>query len=113
MTKTKTKPKAPAKSVQTKATPVKSVQEAKPAEGYAGHKVGSRKATIHELFDKEGDDVAWTRGKKTGLKETTLRTWFAFWRRSAKPATAKKATKVKNNSVNPPVSKSEAVPAAA
>jgi hypothetical protein len=86
---------------QPKATPVKSVQAAKLAEGY-GHKVGSRKSVIHELFDREDEQTAWVRGKKIGLKETTLRTWFAFWRRSAKPATAKKATKVKTNSVNPP-----------
>jgi hypothetical protein len=49
--------------------------------GYGGHTVGSRKGTIHELFDKEGEDVAWTRGLKIGLKQGTLRSWFAAWKR--------------------------------
>ena len=92
-------------------TPAKSVQAAKPTEGYRGHKVGSRKATIHELFDREGDDTAWTRGLKIGLKEATLRTWFAHWRRQTKPAPAKKKG-AKTNSVTAPTTKPEAVAAA-
>ena len=77
--KTKSKPKA-------KAAPV----QAKPAEGYAGHKVGSRKGMIHQLHDREGVEVAWTRGLKMGLKENTLRTWFGTWARQSKKTTAKK-----------------------
>ena len=32
------------------------------------NKAGSRKGTIHELFDQQGEEVAWTRGIKIGLK---------------------------------------------
>jgi hypothetical protein len=103
--KGKTKPKA-----RAKAAPAKSVRTAKPVmEGYRRqHKAGSRKSTIHELFDREGDETAWTRGLKIGLKEATLRTWFAHWRRQAKPAKGKKTAKSKTNSVAAPTSKSGA-----
>jgi hypothetical protein len=57
--------------------------------GYAGHKSGSRKGVIHELFDREGAEVAWTRGIKLKLKEGTLRSWFGAWNRSAPTAAAK------------------------
>ena len=57
---------------------------ATPEQGYKDHKPGSRKGVIHQLFDEEGDDTAWTRGKREGLKESTLRGWFAAWR-SEKP----------------------------
>jgi hypothetical protein len=47
-------------------------------EGYKGmHKAGSRKGTLHELYDKEGPKVAFTRGKKMGLSENSLRSWFS------------------------------------
>jgi hypothetical protein len=100
-----TKPK-----VRTKRATAKSVWTAKPVmEGYRRqHKAGSRKSTVHELFDREGDETAWTRGLKIGLKEATLRTWFAHWRRQAKPAKAKKTAKSKTNSVVAPTSKPEA-----
>src|SRR5262245_4949184 len=54
----------------------------KPAEpeqgsGYKNqHVEGSRKGKVHELFDKEGPEAAWTLGLKLKLKEGTLRTWF-------------------------------------
>jgi hypothetical protein len=70
--------------------------------GYKNHMAGSRKGVIHELFDKEGMEVAWTRGRKMGLKESSLRSWFARWGggkkpapKVSKPATAKPEVKPK------------------
>jgi hypothetical protein len=74
--------------------------------GYQAHKAGSRKGTIHELHDKEGAEVAWTRGLKMGLKQSTLRTWFAFWARQGNDAAAKK---VRTNSAAAPINRSDAV----
>ena len=48
---------------------------------YKGQQEGSRKAKVHELFDKQGDTAAWTLGLKLKLKENTLRSWFGEWRR--------------------------------
>ena len=36
---------------------------------------------MHELFDKEGAEAAWVLGLKLKLKEGTLRSWFAAWKR--------------------------------
>lgn len=63
----------------------------------AKHKEGSRKSKVHALFDQEGQDAAWTLGIKLKLAQSTLRAWFATWRREAQPvrkkvATAKRAT---------------------
>jgi hypothetical protein len=48
---------------------------------YGTHKEGSRKGKVHELFDKEGPEAAWVLGLKLKLKEGTLRSWFAAWKR--------------------------------
>lgn len=63
-----------------------------PAKGYGGHKEGSRKATVHEVFDKQGPEAAFTRGMKLKLAENTLHSWFATWRRESQPVKKKKAT---------------------
>jgi hypothetical protein len=42
---------------------------------------GSRKQQLYELFDREGRDVAWERGKQMGLKEATLKSSFNAWER--------------------------------
>jgi hypothetical protein len=55
--------------------------------GYRSHKEGSRKGKVHELFDKQGPEAAWTLGLKLKLKQGTLRSWFAAWAK----ATGKKA----------------------
>ena len=79
--------------------PVKpSIAGKAPEQGYGRHKEGSRKGTIHELFDKEGQDVAWTRGLKVGLKQGTLRSWFAAWKR----VQSKSKNKSETNSSTPP-----------
>jgi hypothetical protein len=54
--------------------------------GYKNHMPGSRKGTIHQLYDEEGVEVAWTRGLKMKLKESSLRSWFARWGGGKKPA---------------------------
>jgi hypothetical protein len=41
---------------------------------------GRRKGKVQELFKSQGPSAAWTLGLKLGLKETTLRRWFAGWR---------------------------------
>jgi hypothetical protein len=84
--KSKPKIKSKPKSAATTAEP-----------GYAGHTMGSRKGTVHELFDKEGEEVAWTRGLKIGLKQGTLRSWFAAWKRLQNNS----KDKVKTNSSTP------------
>jgi len=52
-----------------------------PKQSYGRHKEGSRKARVHQLFDKEGHEAAWVLGLKLQLKQTTLRGWFAAWKR--------------------------------
>jgi len=65
------------------------------------HRDGSRKGKVHELFNKEGPEVAFTRGTKLGLQKSTLMTWFGTWRReqankkTVTAATKKTAAKVK------------------
>ena len=54
--------------------------------GYKHHKPGSRKGRVHELFDNEGPEAAWTLGRRLKLKEGTLRSWFGTWRRADKAA---------------------------
>lgn len=92
MTKTATKA---AKSAP-KAPPVRSIEK-----GYKSHNKGSRKGRIHELFDKQGADTAWTAGLKAGLKEGTLRAWFGVWRREAP------AKKGKGKAATPPKPEAE------
>jgi hypothetical protein len=57
--------------------------------GYKGHVEGSRKAKVHELYDKQGAEAAWTLGLKLKLKQGTLRSWFSAWhqkKNSTRPA---------------------------
>jgi hypothetical protein len=58
------------------------------------HREGSRKGKVHALYDKQGQDAAWTLGLKLKLKESTLRTWLGTWNRGAvkpKPKANRKA----------------------
>jgi hypothetical protein len=61
------------------------------AESYKGHQEGSRKGRVHQLFDTQGEDAAWTLGRKLKLKKSSLRSWFGEWRRAKKPASKKPA----------------------
>jgi len=72
-----------------------------PAKGYAGHKEGSRKATVHEVFDNQGPEAAFTRGIKLKLSENTLHSWIATWRRAATPMKKKPTTKVTKTATPP------------
>jgi hypothetical protein len=52
-----------------------------PEHSFGGHKEGSRKGKVHQLFDEQGAEAAWVLGLKLKLKEGTLRSWFAAWKR--------------------------------
>jgi hypothetical protein len=88
---TNMKPSAKARSKPATKGKVKTMTEGAP---YKHHKVGSRKATIHQLFDEEGREVAWTRGIKMGLAENSLRSWFGTWAREAGTGRVKKNARV-------------------
>jgi hypothetical protein len=72
-------------------------KKTKPAEpeqgGYKGmHVEGSRKGKVHELFDRQGAEAAWTLGTtKLKLKPGTLRSWFGQWGRADAQAAKPKA----------------------
>src|SRR5687768_6993148 len=57
---------------------------------YKEHAAGSRKGKVHELYDKQGAEAAWTLGAKLGFKEGTLRSWFGVWKRDGAAAAAAK-----------------------
>ncbi len=74
------------KTMSSKQPTAKAAKSApKPGDSNLGYKAqhleGSRKGKVHELFDKQGPEAAWTLGLKLGLKEGTLRSWFGTWRR--------------------------------
>jgi hypothetical protein len=50
------------------------------SEGYKGHKIGSRKGQIHEIWDRDGDAAAMTKAKQLGLSPNTIKTWASAWR---------------------------------
>ena len=80
MTAKKSKPKAaPAKSSPEKGTGIDA----------RGHKHGSRKSKVHEVWETEDEATAFVLGRKLQLKDDTLRSWFAGWR--TKPASHKVA----------------------
>jgi hypothetical protein len=66
--------------------------------GYKQHMPGRRKGKVHELFDKEGPEAAWTLGRKLRLKENTLRSWFGQWKRSSKRSKSQPVSK--RNAIN-------------
>ena len=74
---------------------------------YGTHNEGSRKGKVHELFDKEGPEAAWVLGLKLKLKEGTLRSWFAAWKRLQGNSKAE----VKINSAMTPDAKPEVLAA--
>jgi hypothetical protein len=51
---------------------------------------GSRKAKTYSRFLESGEAVAKKYAKDAGIQESTLKTWFATWKREgSKPAAAK------------------------
>jgi hypothetical protein len=69
-----------------------------PEQVYGSHKEGSRKGKVHRLFDEQGAEAAWVLGLKLKLREGTLRSWFAVWKRV--PSNNKE--KAKTNSAGTP-----------
>ncbi len=67
------------------------------------HKEGSRKQKVHDLFDKQGQDAAWTLGLKLKLAQSTLRSWFATWRRESQPMKKRPAKKAAPKTPKAPV----------
>jgi hypothetical protein len=66
-------------------------------QGYGSHKEGSRKSKVHQLFDKEGPEAGWILGLKLQLKASTLRSWFAAWKRlQSKSKTRSRPTQVRH-----------------
>ncbi len=51
------------------------------ADGYKGHKAGSRKETAHRMFDDKGPDATLEWGLANGLAAGTLRSWCVTWGR--------------------------------
>jgi hypothetical protein len=72
-----------------------------PEQAYGGHQEGSRKGKVHQLFDTQGVEAAWVLGLKLKLKEGTLRSWFAAWKRLQ----SNSKEEVKTNSAAPPAIK--------
>lgn len=56
-------------------------------EAYKGHRPGSNKGNIHQIFDEKGEAAAVKAGEKAGLKPATIRVWMGAWGR--KPAAKK------------------------
>jgi hypothetical protein len=69
------------KSAKGKSKPKSTKSAVRPLNADGDHKEGSRKGKVHELFNKEGPEAAWVLGLKLKLKEGTLRSWFAAWKR--------------------------------
>jgi hypothetical protein len=94
------------KSKNTKPMTKPSAAATAPEQGYGGHKEGSRKSKVHQLFDKDGAEAAWVLGLKLQLKASTLRSWFAAWKR----VQSKSKNKVETNSNTPMAIKPDDLP---
>ena len=95
------KPKA------TKSATKPSTTARAPEHNFGGHKEGSRKGKVHQLFDEQGAEAAWVLGLKLKLKEGTLRSWFAAWKRPQSDG----KEKVKTNSAVTPATTPEIIAA--
>lgn len=67
----------------------------------------SRKAKVKELFAAQGVEAAHTLGLKLKLKQSTLRTWCAAWRRQGLNAPIAKGKVTSNKSKAAPKAKTE------
>ena len=59
------------------------------AENYKGHRIGSRKASIRQALDEQGEEAATKLGAELGLSPATVRGWVRTWQKGSDPATAK------------------------
>jgi len=81
--------KATGREVETKTEGKRQTVKAKPVppakgpKGYKNHLKGSRKETVHKVFDEKGPDAAKKKGLDLGLKPGTLLSWSGTWRRAA------------------------------
>lgn len=99
-----------AKKSKPKAAPAKLPPEKGTGMDAKGHKVGSRKSKVHEVWEREDEATAFTLGQKLKLKPETLRSWFGVWRRQAKSTTKVAKPKVE---AKPTTKPAEAAPAVA
>lgn len=81
---TKKKGKAAPKKAAAKETkaakPAKSAKtNGASAEGYKGHRAGSRKEQAHKMFDELGAEKARPKAEKLGVKASTISAWFSSW----------------------------------
>jgi hypothetical protein len=60
--------------------------QSSPTTGYKGHRPGSRKGVAHQLFDELGAIAARPLVLKLGLTKSTVKCWFAEFRKLAQPA---------------------------
>jgi hypothetical protein len=76
--------------------------------GYLNHVAGSRKGDVHKTFNQKGPKVAMAYGRRRGLKENSLRSWFSTWNQekarlikttAKKPTTKTKPTNKKTTTV--------------
>ena len=84
-----------AKKSKPKAAPAKLSPEKGTGMDARGHKHGSRKSKVHEVWEREDESVAFALGQKLKLKPETLRSWFGVWRRASTPSKKAKAPEKK------------------
>jgi hypothetical protein len=53
------------------------------ADGYKGHKPGSRKARVHECYDTKSFEAAVALGLELELAEGTVNSWLKGWAKSS------------------------------
>jgi hypothetical protein len=72
--------------MKTKIKTTRKTSKAVEAEGYKGHKPGSRIGQLHKMFDEKGEDAARKLGEKLGLASATLSIQCAKFRGGKKKA---------------------------
>jgi hypothetical protein len=66
-------------------------------EGYKGHRPGTRKGTVHRVFDEKGAEAALKKALSLDLAKGTVYSWFSEWRNPpASKAKGKSAKGSKN-----------------
>ena len=55
--------------------------------GYKGHRVGSRKETVHIVFDQKGVEAARLKAELLGIRPGSFKTWLSHFRNYTAPAT--------------------------
>jgi hypothetical protein len=55
--------------------------------GYKGHRAGSRKETVHKIFDQKGVEAARLKAELLGIRPGSFKTWLSHFRNYTAPAT--------------------------